>query len=78
MDDQKPKPDAGASMATAARYMGMAFMIPMGAGAGWALGTFLDSKLKTTYWMFICLFLGVVGGFIQMIFEVMRDAKKKP
>lgn len=63
-------------MATAARYMGMAFMIPMGSGAGWLVGTFLDSKLKTGYWMFICLFLGTVGGFIQMILEVMRDAKK--
>jgi uncharacterized protein YneF (UPF0154 family) len=76
MNDQKEKDSAGASMVAAARYMGMAFMIPMGALAGWIAGKFLDSKLHTTYWITICLLLGIAGGFIQVIREVQRDLKK--
>ena len=76
MKDPKQPYSAGASMVAAARYMGLAFVIPMGAGAGWIAGKFLDSKLHTTYWMTICLLLGIAGGFIQVIREVQRDIKR--
>ena len=50
MKDQKLKDDTGASaMVSVARYLGLAFLIPMSAGAGWMLGAYLDKHLGTGY-----------------------------
>ena len=76
MDDRKRKDTAGANAVAAARYMGLAFVIPMGAFAGWLIGGYLDAKFKTGFWMGTCLFLGIVGGFFQVMQEVRKDMKK--
>ena len=78
MDQQKPKDDSAASpMVFLARYLGLAFLIPMSAGAGWMLGSYLDRHLHTGYWSLTCLILGIVGGFVQMLRELLRDANKQ-
>ena len=75
MSDEKQKDTATPSTATLARYLGLAFVIPIAAGGGWALGSYLDKTLHTGYWATTCLILGVVGGFIQLLRELLRDAK---
>jgi F0F1-type ATP synthase assembly protein I len=79
MSDQKQKDNgtASSSMASLARYLGLAFLIPVGAGGGWIVGSFLDKSLRTGYWTVTCLILGVVGGFIQLLRELLRDADKQ-
>ena len=75
MSDEKQKDTATTSMASVARYLGLAFLIPIAAGGGWVVGSYLDKTLKTGYWAVICLLLGIVGGFIQLLRELLRDAK---
>ena len=77
MDEPKRKPETGtASMATAMRYLGLAFIIPMSAFGGWELGGYLDRTLKTGYWGIICLLLGIAGSLVQVIRELNKDANK--
>ena len=78
MPEPKKKDDTGASaMVAVARYLGLAFLIPMSAGAGWALGAYLDKTLKTSFLAMTCLLLGIVGSFIQLLRELLRDANKQ-
>jgi len=49
----------------------------MGAGAGWILGTYLDKQLGTRFLSMTCLILGIVGSFIQLMRELLRDADKQ-
>jgi F0F1-type ATP synthase assembly protein I len=60
-----------------ARYLGLAFLIPISAGAGWMIGEYLDKHLNTGYWSLTCLILGIIGSFIQLIRELLRDADKQ-
>jgi hypothetical protein len=75
MSNDNQKDTAATSMASVARYLGLAFLIPIAAGGGWAVGSYLDRTLKTGYWAITCLILGVVGGFIQLLRELLRDSK---
>jgi hypothetical protein len=77
MSNEKQKDTATTSMASVARYLGLAFLIPIAAGGGWAVGSYLDKTLKTSYWAITCLLLGIVGGFIQLLRELLRDANKQ-
>jgi len=76
-DDKSKDVTAASSMVFVARYLGLAFLIPMSAGAGWLLGSYLDRHLNTSYWSTICLVLGIVGSFIQLIRELLRDSNKQ-
>jgi len=75
MSDNKSSRPAG-SMAMVARYLGLAFLIPISAGAGWMVGEYLDKHLQTTYLAMTCLILAIVGSFIQLLRELTRDANK--
>jgi F0F1-type ATP synthase assembly protein I len=77
MKQQKQKDGGAGSMTMVARYLGLAFLLPLTAGAGWALGSYLDRTLHTGYWAITCLILGIVGGFIQLIRELLRDSDKQ-
>lgn len=77
MSDEKRKDDTPASsMVFVARYLGLAFLIPMSAAAGWMLGAYLDRHLHTSYLSMTCLILGIVGSFIQLLRELLRDSNK--
>ena len=77
MEEPKRKVETGAaSMATAMRYLGLAFVIPLSAGGGWELGAYLDRTMKTNYWAFILLVLGIIGSLVQVIRELNREAAK--
>ena len=49
----------------------------LGAGAGYALGTYLDKTLHTGFLSITCLILGIVGSFVQLMRELLRDADKQ-
>jgi hypothetical protein len=73
----KRKDDGGGnSMATLARYLGLATLLPMGAFAGYLCGTYLDEKFGTHYLKLTCIVLFLIGGFIQLIRELMREANR--
>jgi F0F1-type ATP synthase assembly protein I len=57
------------------RYSQLAFMLPAGTVAGWLLGSALDRWLHTSWINIVGLFLGIVGGMIELIYTVSRDTK---
>jgi F0F1-type ATP synthase assembly protein I len=65
-------------MAAAARYTAIAMTLPAATFAGYALGYGLDLWLHTTYLRIVFLILGILGGFVQLIGQLMRDMGSKP
>ena len=64
-------------MAAALRYTAIATMLPASTFAGYLVGTFLDKWLGTSYLNIVFLLLGVAGGFVQLIRELMRHTGEK-
>ena len=57
----------------AAEYTTLAFLLPAGTLAGYAIGYLLD-KAFDTHWLYIpFLILGSVSGFVQFIRQIMKD-----
>ena len=50
-------------------------MLPAAAFAGYLIGHWLDQWLGTRYLQIVFLLLGIVGGFVQLIRELMRGNK---
>ncbi|HUO17397.1 MAG TPA: AtpZ/AtpI family protein [Verrucomicrobiae bacterium] len=57
------------------RYSQLALMLPAGTVAGWLIGTALDHWLHTSWISIVGLFLGIVGGLIEVIRTVSRDTE---
>ena len=57
----------------AAEYSTLAFLLPASAFAGWLLGGLLDKAFGTGYLQIVCLLAGIVGGFVQLIRQVIQD-----
>ena len=64
-------------MGAAARYTAVAMTLPAATIAGYLIGYGLDRWLGTTYLKIICLILGIVGGFYELIRQLMRDMGSK-
>ena len=64
-------------VASALRYTAMATTLPAAIFAGYLIGYWLDKWLGTTYLKIVFLVLGIVGGFAQIIQQLMRDSSKK-
>ena len=64
-------------MAAALRYTAIATMLPASIFAGYLIGTFLDKWLGTGYLKIVFLVLGIAGGFVQLIRELMRNSGEK-
>lgn len=64
-------------MAAAARYTAIAMTLPGATFAGYAIGYALDSWLHTTYLKIVCLILGIVSGFAELIRQLMSDMHSK-
>jgi F0F1-type ATP synthase assembly protein I len=59
-----------------ARYTSMAMSLPAGILAGYLIGYGLDLWLHTNFLKIVCLILGVVGSFAQIIQSLSRDMKR--
>ena len=56
-------------------YTSLAFLLPVAAVVGYAIGYLLDKEFGTK-WMYIAgLILGIVAGFVQLIKQLMRDTR---
>ena len=63
----------GTSMASLARYLGLAAMLPLSAFAGYVIGEFLDRNLGTHFLQMTCVVLFIVGSFVQLLRELLRE-----
>jgi len=55
-------------------YTSLAFLLPISAVLGYAIGYVLDVKVFHAPWLRIAgLLLGIVSGFVQLIRQLMRD-----
>ena len=56
-------------------YTSLAFLLPVSALIGYALGYLMDKEFDTT-WMYIPgLILGIAAGLVQLVRQLMRDTK---
>ncbi len=60
--------------ALAARYAGLAFLLPASTFAGYAVGWLLDRLFETNFLYLVFLVFGIAGGFMELIRTVQRDA----
>jgi F0F1-type ATP synthase assembly protein I len=56
------------------KYVGLGFLAPCGAVAGYFLGYVLDGFFHTHFLYIVFVMLGAVGGLAAMV----REAKGKP
>jgi F0F1-type ATP synthase assembly protein I len=64
-------------MGAAARYTSVAMTLPAATIVGYLIGYGLDHWLGTTYLKIVCLILGIVGGFYELIRQLMQDMSPK-
>jgi F0F1-type ATP synthase assembly protein I len=56
-------------------YTSLAFLLPVSALVGYAIGYVLDRQFGTK-WLYIpFLILGIAAGFVQLVRQLMRDTK---
>lgn len=58
----------------AAEYSSLALVLPVSTFTGYLIGYWLDGRFGTTWLRIVMLILGSVGGFIQLIRQIMRDS----
>jgi ATP synthase protein I len=56
-------------------YTSMAFLLPVSAFVGYAIGYLLDKEFATTWMQLAGVVLGAVAGFVQLIKLLMRDTR---
>lgn len=59
----------------AAEYSSLALVLPVSTLAGYLIGYWLDERFGTTWLRIVLLILGSVGGFVQLIRQIMRDSR---
>lgn len=73
MSDQQPNGDEFWRLM--ARYLPVLGLVPGYILAGYLIGAGLDHAFSTTYLKLVFIVLGVVGGVLQLIRLLSRDAK---
>ena len=62
------------SAAAFAEYSGLALLLPASTFVGYLLGRWLD-HIFGTHWIYLAgLILGSVGGFVQLIRQILKDS----
>lgn len=59
----------------AVEYSSLALVLPAATFTGYLIGYWLDERFGTTWIRIALLIAGSVGGFIQLIRQIMRDAR---
>ncbi len=60
----------------AARYTGLALILPAATLAGYFIGYLLDGAFGTSFLRIVFLVLGVAAGFISLFRELERQARR--
>ena len=64
--------------ASFSEYSALALLLPASTFMGYLLGHWLDS-LFGTHWIYVAgIILGSVGGFVQLIRQIMKDTGNAP
>lgn len=69
------KPDK--SFVQAAKYMGLVFLLPSGAVAGYLVAGVLEHYIHWPGLKAAGIVLGVMGGVVRLVQELLRDAKRE-
>jgi len=59
----------------AAEYSSMALILPVSTFLGYLFGYWLDTRFGTTWLRILFLILGSVGGFVQLIRQILQDSR---
>ncbi len=57
-----------------AEYTGLALLLPISTFVGYGIGYWLDKQFGTSWLKILFLILGSVGGFVQLIRQIMQDS----
>jgi len=60
--------------ARAAEYSSLALVLPISTAVGYIIGYYLDKAFGTQWLRILFLILGTVGGFVQLIRQIMQDS----
>lgn len=60
-----------------ASYSSLAIALPASTFVGYLVGHWLDEYLGTKWLTIVFLILGTVGGFVQLIRQILRDSRDK-
>ena len=55
------------------RYLGLATLLPATTFVGYAIGYLLDKAFGTTYLKIVFLLIGIAGGILQLVRELLKD-----
>ena len=66
--------DKRSPWATAAKYSGMAFVVPAAVVVGYFLGAKADEWAGTRYWYIVGVIVGAIGGLIQIVRGLTGDS----
>jgi len=61
--------------ASFAEYSALALLLPASTFAGYVIGYWLDGLFHTHFLYLVMLILGSIGGFVELIRQVMRDTR---
>jgi F0F1-type ATP synthase assembly protein I len=61
----------------AGEYTSLAFLLPSATLAGYAAGYLLDRAFGTSFLKIVFLLLGIAGGLVQLVRQVLRDARNR-
>jgi MFS family permease len=68
------KPDK--SLVQAAKYMGLVFLLPSGAIAGYVIGEILERYIHWSGLKAAGIILGIMGGIVRLVQELLRDSRR--
>jgi F0F1-type ATP synthase assembly protein I len=58
------------------QYTSLAFLLPAATFTGYAIGYLLDRAFGTSFLYIPFLLLGIAGGFVQLVRQLMRDTRE--
>jgi F0F1-type ATP synthase assembly protein I len=59
-------------------YTSLAFLLPVSAVLGYAIGYLIDQQFATTWIRIAGLLVGIAAGLVQLIRQLMSDTKDDP
>ena len=62
-------------MVQVGEYTSLAFLLPVATFVGYAIGYLLDKAFNTHFLYIPFLVLGIAAGFVQLVRQLMRDAR---
>ena len=68
-------PRKKSAAARAAEYSSLALVLPVSTFVGYGIGYYLDKAFGTQWLSILFLILGSVGGFVQLIRQIMKDSR---